>query len=899
MDKKGQITMFIIMGLVIVFAFGFLIYVRNIGVGTTPAIDVRSVALSGQKASLESKINFCIEQKTKEAIDLFGLKQSSEKLIKDYVESKLIECIDFGLFESQELTIQRSSGFASVDITEKAVLVDVYFPITIIKGDVQEELSRYNFYLPRIQQASLSFDSDNALKNDVTIVTKDGDAELFIPKGALVTKDGQPFSRIEFKIVDRNFDGLSNGVVIGSTAYKGTDGVQFDPWAMLKINYEKQDIPPGVSEKDLVLMWYDKERDLWKAVPTRVDTENNQVVASISHFTPVAIGGDVCKLAGFNKQVIYSGIIFKEECRDCKSATAGSIYFTDSGIVSLPDSEGEHFGDGCVGPKDWDKDDAGDDCDCPEHLIEDISLPEGYADGDGIKKGSCVYTPKIPDDPDTLENEREDESCTYELATPPTYGYNSMGDVGGKGDFFFTVFPKGDGCVAVDDEGGVSVDVDVISPSGDSASWTLNGISGSSAAIRGSEPNELHAEVSNSNDACAEVVAVITFTGFGALPDCEKGAWIEKNCHCGYTNVDITPEQDEPEKKLFCCDKGAYPGVVVEDQEDCKATAENQCLESGQEGIVSKDMIGCFCGEEQYVGSDEHNYCCSDGLSSEPCQELCSFDFPDDVLEEFNIPPTGHAIRDITGAGTTDTRLYEGSCGDPIENFQIVKIIVGLCTQTTAPVDLDNLCEFINAQKIIEMIASETAFADWCNKNRQICNWFMGSANTYVRNNPSISSPQFNCPWTCCKRISEPCSGNCMCAGGEMPLTYICPNENEFCCVGGCDTAMTGTCSEHGGECCEEGYTCELGHFVRSGETCGGFDCCEQGFCKTELPSVNSETCGAKSHVCCEYGCAEGAVSYDFICVDKESGRDCCDKCKGLIDVLIERFINWISSIFG
>ena len=42
-EKRGQIAMFIIMGLVIVFAFGFLIYARNIGVETTPAIDTKGI----------------------------------------------------------------------------------------------------------------------------------------------------------------------------------------------------------------------------------------------------------------------------------------------------------------------------------------------------------------------------------------------------------------------------------------------------------------------------------------------------------------------------------------------------------------------------------------------------------------------------------------------------------------------------------------------------------------------------------------------------------------------------------------------------------------------------------------------------------------------------------------
>ncbi len=632
MKKRAQVTVFIIIGLAIVFTFGFLLYARDKSIERLSIADVGAgVELSSQKTALKDYITSCLELKTKEAIDLFGLEESSEKLIRDYVEANLIACIDFASFESQGLTILRQNGFAVVDITDNAVLVDVYYHVMIVKDESMEEMSRYSFYMARSEQIILPIDSNGVLEEEIRLVTEDGDAELIIPAGTIVTKEGQPFSDLEFEVVDKKFEDLSNTVVIGQVAYQGTDGVYFDPEATITIRYKQEEIPPGVVEEDLVIMWYDKERDFWKALPTEVDTINKLVKAPLSHFTEVAVGSSLCKLTESNTQVISAGIIFKEMCRECNSETEDAIYFVDPGVVPFdtnsdgsPDSEGTHFGQGCVGPADWDKDDQ-DSNDCPECHSDCVSkanakLPKS---GDGIKDEYCVC--------ETNEDGEIIGCETATAATSMTYGYYGFEDVGGKGTFTFYALEEGESCEAPDNDVEPVAEVKVESPSGDALFWTLNGNLDDRMQIQ-SGANDLYVEVRNTNnDACAEATATITLRGFGILPECDLGSTITKNCHCGYTNVDL----GESETK-YCCESG----VVVDQESNCTPSGQNNCLEQ-----LSASTSGCFCGNQQYdyfnLGERSY-YCCPTGLSDEPCAPTC------EVPGEPELP-TGQAIRDVTG----------------------------------------------------------------------------------------------------------------------------------------------------------------------------------------------------------------------------------------------------------
>ena len=81
--------------------------------------------------------------------------------------------------------------------------------------------------------------------------------------------------------------------VIGLVYDFGPDGATFDPPITLTWSYGPNDIPEGVAEEDLVLVWYDEAGDKWVELDCVVDTRNSTITASIEHFTTFAIIGVV------------------------------------------------------------------------------------------------------------------------------------------------------------------------------------------------------------------------------------------------------------------------------------------------------------------------------------------------------------------------------------------------------------------------------------------------------------------------------------------------------------------------------------------------------------------------------------------------------------------------------
>ncbi|GAI13004.1 unnamed protein product, partial [marine sediment metagenome] len=68
-------------------------------------------------------------------------------------------------------------------------------------------------------------------------------------------------------------------------------GATFDPPITFTWRYDHYILPTGIAEKDLVLAYHDGEA--WIELECIVDTKNNIITASVSHFTTFAIIGTI------------------------------------------------------------------------------------------------------------------------------------------------------------------------------------------------------------------------------------------------------------------------------------------------------------------------------------------------------------------------------------------------------------------------------------------------------------------------------------------------------------------------------------------------------------------------------------------------------------------------------
>ncbi len=176
MQKRGQVTVFIIIGVVIVLAAGLFWYARSqYGVGVQPEVFLEGplesinkeasdcitevikpiiVTLAKQGGDLDPKeyklynsqkvkylcLNIQGQNKCKNNLDPLT---SIEEQIQNKLQTGILSCIPKGLLESKKgYTIKYSDPKVKVKLGEEDISVLVDFPLTISKGSLTQNLQR-------------------------------------------------------------------------------------------------------------------------------------------------------------------------------------------------------------------------------------------------------------------------------------------------------------------------------------------------------------------------------------------------------------------------------------------------------------------------------------------------------------------------------------------------------------------------------------------------------------------------------------------------------------------------------------------------------------------------------------------------------------------------------------
>jgi uncharacterized protein (UPF0333 family) len=173
-SKRGQITVFIVVGIILVLAVGIVFGVRssteNIGdEQITPIFD----------SSVKNYVEACIETTAEKALKYVSLhggyyelplltnfksnlpyylyqgndnsisKEELEKQISLYMDNELFFCIrNFNLFKKLGLDIEQKDVKTSSVINDDKVIFDVTFPITIKQDTLVKELVQFSTFIP-------------------------------------------------------------------------------------------------------------------------------------------------------------------------------------------------------------------------------------------------------------------------------------------------------------------------------------------------------------------------------------------------------------------------------------------------------------------------------------------------------------------------------------------------------------------------------------------------------------------------------------------------------------------------------------------------------------------------------------------------------------------------------
>lgn len=285
--KRGQtVTVFLLLGIVLIAMVGFVLFLRG-GMEDTGVEDAADLGLS--TTSFKAHAHQCLKQEVLNAVDKYGVSDGQGPYIGAYVRRNLPKCIEWDFYEEQGFAITAGNPEVQVEIAPDTLLVDVKYPL-----EGEDERGAFSFeelyyYLPRGISGQLRFDGADKTKAEVSVSSSDGDAELIIPEGTVVKDaEGNPVEKVKLRVLERDFNGLANPLVVGMVAYEITPHVTFSNPVTLKMTYREQDIPSGVEESALRLAQFERKFNMWFSVPTTVNTAKNTLTAQFTHFSAVA-----------------------------------------------------------------------------------------------------------------------------------------------------------------------------------------------------------------------------------------------------------------------------------------------------------------------------------------------------------------------------------------------------------------------------------------------------------------------------------------------------------------------------------------------------------------------------------------------------------------------------------
>ena len=139
---------------------------------------------------------------------------------------------------------------------------------------------------------TITIDSSGIVQETTEITSPTGDLTILIPEGTTaLDAEGEPLTGLTAETMEDPPPPPEDKTIIGLAYDFGPDGATFDPPLVMTFTYDPDSLPEGVLEEDLVIAFYDEAAGEWVNLVCVVDTENNIITASVSHFTTYALIG--------------------------------------------------------------------------------------------------------------------------------------------------------------------------------------------------------------------------------------------------------------------------------------------------------------------------------------------------------------------------------------------------------------------------------------------------------------------------------------------------------------------------------------------------------------------------------------------------------------------------------
>ena len=303
MRKKSQVTVFIIIGIVLLIAFAFIFSLSPSG-----KLMFSSKSVDYYANNLVANIEDCIDSTTREGIGKVGLKQD---LLKQWVDSNSYKCIQSSIDAVKKQKVKITSENPSLDLTmgPEAIVVKLFYPLNLMLGNATKTIEDFYITVPMEEEYEIETDASCRLKEKLIFFSPDRGAKIQINKGAVIKdKDENCLDKVSVRMLDADITPLS--VFRVGYDFK-PDGATISPYFETWMEYNQEDFervkathPDGnqMKEENLMVTFYDTEiHSDWQSLagrignvfrpyddfPQSVDALNNIIYARPNHFTQI------------------------------------------------------------------------------------------------------------------------------------------------------------------------------------------------------------------------------------------------------------------------------------------------------------------------------------------------------------------------------------------------------------------------------------------------------------------------------------------------------------------------------------------------------------------------------------------------------------------------------------
>lgn len=313
--KKAQLSLYIIIGIFAIAAVSlFFLYMNNNASSENQGNEQAALSSNVDQEYLNTLIHKCVKQTAADAQKKFGIhKVLSPPVMTNYVQEMLPYCVNnFNDFRKNGFEVKSVVPKAKVDITSDAMIIEVTYPVTMVRKGVMLSFEKSSYTFPRTIMDKL--EPGKALR----MISPDGTVILDIPEGTKATLNGKPVYDIGMKQLDRNFDGLSNAVIAGMMAYDFIPhGVRFSSPVKITYYYQDSDVPPYIEEENMKVGYFSSVSEFWVGLPTEVDPVNNRLTVETDHFS---VYSSVVNCGNKDTQPIVqiiTPVLVQEACGPC------------------------------------------------------------------------------------------------------------------------------------------------------------------------------------------------------------------------------------------------------------------------------------------------------------------------------------------------------------------------------------------------------------------------------------------------------------------------------------------------------------------------------------------------------------------------------------------------------